>query len=30
LRRGNAEYHELASQLRKLARACIFPGPRSI
>jgi len=25
---AGAEYRELAGQLRKLARACTFPGPR--
>jgi hypothetical protein len=28
LRRGSAEYRELAGKLRELARGCIFPGPR--
>jgi hypothetical protein len=28
LQRGSAEYRELAGKLRKLARACLFPGPR--
>jgi hypothetical protein len=28
LRRGSAEYRELAGKLRELARACLFPGPR--
>ena len=28
LQRASAEYRELAGQLRKLARACTFPGPR--
>ena len=28
LRRGSAEYRELAGKLRDLAGACLFPGPR--
>jgi hypothetical protein len=28
LHRASPEYRELASKLRELARACIFPGPR--
>jgi hypothetical protein len=28
LQRASAEYRELAGNLRKLARACLFPGPR--
>jgi hypothetical protein len=28
LRRASAEYRELAVNLRELARACVFPGPR--
>lgn len=28
LRRASTEYRDLATQLRTLARACLFPGPR--